>query len=234
MRRVWNAFGVRPHRTRSFKLSADSFFVGKATDIVGLYLNPPDNAMVLCADEKSRCQALERSQPVLPMGPGHVEGYTGDYERHGTATLFSALTVAAGNVLATCRKQHRRQEFLSFLRETDKNVPANMDIRIVLDNCATHKHAKIKAWLPEHPRYQFHFTPACSSRLNQAERWFGLITEKAIRRGPFTSVKDLTGKIGACVQAYNKNPVPFRRTAATESIPAKVQRLCERIQGTGH
>lgn len=234
VQRVWNAFGVRPHRSRSFKLSTDSFFVEKVTDIVGLYLNPPDNAMVLCVDEKSQCQALERSQPVLPMGLGYVEGYTSDYIRHGTTTLFSALTVATGNVLTTCKKRHRHQEFLAFLREIDKNVPKDMDIHIILDNYATHKHAKIKAWMAEHPRYQFHFTPTYSSWLNQVERWFGLITEKAIRRGSFTSVKDLTDKIDAYVQAYNKNAVPFQWTATTESILAKVQRLCERISGTGH
>jgi len=234
VQRVWNAFGVRPHRARSFKLSTDSFFVEKVTDIVGLYLNPPDNAMVLCVDEKSQCQALERSQPILPMGLGYVEGYTSDYVRHGTTTLFSALTVATGRVLTTCKKQHRHQEFLSFLNEIDKNVPEDMSIHIVLDNYATHKHAKIKAWLAEHPRYQFHFTPTYSSWLNQVERWFGLITDKAIRRGSFTSVKDLTDKINAYVQAYNKTAVPFRWTATTESILAKVHRLCERIYGTGH
>ena len=232
VQRVWNAFGVRPHRTRFFKLSTDSFFVEKVTDIVGLYLNPPDNAMVLCVDEKSQCQALERSQPILPMGLGYVEGYTSDYIRHGTTTLFSALTVATGSVLTTCKKRHRHQEFLSFLREIDKNVATDMDIHIILDNYATHKHAQIKAWLAEHPRYQFHFTPTYSSWLNQVERWFGLITEKAIRRGSFTSDKDLTNKIDAYVRTYNKTELPFQWTATTESILAKVQRLCERISGT--
>lgn len=234
IQRVWSTFGIKPHQTKSFKLSTDPFFIEKVVDIVGLYLNPPANAMVLCVDEKSQCQALERTQPNLPLGLGYVEGYTHDYIRHGTTTLFSALNVATGTVLNAFKEKHRHQEFLSFLREIEKNIPKDLSIHIVVDNYATHKHSTIKAWLAKHPRYQFHFTPTYSSWLNQVERWFGLVTQKAIRRGSFSSVKDFTEKIDAFVQAYNKTAVPFRWTATAESILEKVQRLCLQISGTSH
>jgi putative transposase len=232
--RVWTTFALLPHRQETFKLSTDPFFVEKVRDIVGLYLNPPDHAVVLCVDEKSQCQALERSQPMLPMNLGYVEGVTHDYVRHGTTTLFAALDIANGQVLTDCKKRHRHQEFLSFLRLCDKNVPAELGVYVILDNYATHKHAKVKAWLADHPRFHLHFTPTYSSWLNQVERWFALITERAIRRGSFSSVKELVAKIDSFVAAWNSNAVPFAWHATADSIFAKLARLCERMSGTGH
>jgi len=234
VQRVWNTFALQPHRQKSFKLSTDPFFVEKVRDIVGLYLNPPEDAVVLCVDEKSQCQALERSQPMLPMDLGYVEGVTHDYVRHGTTTLFAALDVANGEILYRCLPRHRNEEFLGFLRQIDKNVPKDLELHIVLDNYSTHKHLKVKAWLASHPRFHFHFTPTYSSWLNQVERWFGLITDRAIRRGSFSSVKQLVEKIDGFVTAYNKNAVPFMWTATAESIFEKISRLCERVSGTGH
>lgn len=232
--RVWSAFGLKPHRQESFKLSTDPFFVEKLRDVVGLYLNPPENALVLCVDEKSQCQALERTQPMLPMGLGYVEGVTHDYARHGTTTLFAALDIANGEVLTDCRPRHRHQEFLSFLRQIDSSVPRELDLHLVLDNSSVHKHEKVKAWLARHPRYQMHFIPTYSSWLNQVERWFALITQRAIRRGSFRSVKELIAKIEQFVSAYNKLTKPFVWVATAESILAKIERLCQRISGTGH
>ena len=191
VQRIWNSFGLQPHRQRHFKLSNDPFFVEKVRDIVGLYLNPPENAMVLCVDEKSQCQALERTQPMLPIGLGYVEGVTHDYVRHGTTTLFAALDIANGTVITQSKPRHRHQEFLTFLRHIDKNVPEELELHLVLDNYSSHKHPKVKTWLLNHPRYHLHFTPTYSSWLNQVERWFGLITQRAIRRGSFGSVKEL-------------------------------------------
>ena len=230
--RIWNAFGLQPHRQRHFKLSTDPFFVEKVHDIVGLYLNPPDNAMVLCVDEKSQIQALDRTQPVLPMGIGYVEGVTHDYVRHGTTTLFAALDVATGNVLGQCKARHRHQEYLQFLRHVDANVPQDLDVHLVLDNYATHKHAKVKRWLAARPRYHVHFTPTYSSWLNQVEIWFNLITQRAIRRGTFRSVKQLVDKIDLFVQNYNKKTRPFTWTATAQSILEKIERLCKCICGT--
>ena len=232
--RIWQGFGLEPHRQRHFKLSTDPFFVEKVRDIVGLYLNPPDNAVVLCVDEKSQIQALERSQPMLPLGLGYVEGVTHDYLRHGTTTLFAALDTAKGTVLTQCRKRHRHQEYLDFLREIDKNVPATLDVHIIVDNYATHKHARVKRWLAERPRFQVHFTPTYASWLNQVEIWFNRITQQAIRRGTFPSVRELVAKIDSFVQSSNASPHPFVWTATADSIFAKVQRLCERISGTVH
>lgn len=235
VQRVWNTFGLQPHRQKHFKLSNDPFFVEKLRDIVGLYLNPPENAVVLCVDEKSQCQALERTQPVLPLGLGYVQGVTHDYIRHGTLTLFAALDVARGQVLAQCKSQHRHQEFLSFLKHLDKNVPPELKLHVILDNYASHSHPKVKTWIARRPRFHFHFTPTYSSWLNQVERWFGIITQQAIRRGSFRSTKELAHKINAFVQHYNsKKSAPFKWTATTESILAKIQRLCERISGTAH
>jgi transposase len=232
--RYMTLFGLQPHRSKSFKLSTDPFFIEKVRDIVGLYLNPPDHALVLCVDEKSQVQALERTQPVLPMGLGYVEGITHDYVRHGTTTLFAALDVANGSVLTQCKAQHRHQEFLSFLRHIEANVPAHLDVHLIVDNYGTHKHAKVKAWLVRHARFHLHFTPTYSSWLNQVERWFALITNQAIRRGSFDSVLDLRRKIQLFVEQYNQHPRPFRWTATADSILAKIERLCKTTNGTAH
>ena len=233
VQRVWSAFGLKPHRQESFKLSTDPLFVEKLRDVVGLYLNPPENALVLCVDEKSQCQALERTQPMLPMGLGYVEGVTHDYVRHGTTTLFAALDIANGTVLTDCQPYHRHQEFLSFLRQIDASVPHELDIHLVMDNYASHKHERVRSWVARHPRYHLHFVPTYSSWLNQVERWFAIITQRAIRRGSFKSVKDLTVKIDQFVSNYNKSATPFKWVATAESILAKIDRLCRRISGTG-
>jgi transposase len=230
--RYFALFGLQPHRAKSCKLSTDPFFVEKVRDIVGLYLNPPDNALVLCVDEKSQVQALERTQPVLPMGLGYIEGVTHDYYRHGTTTLFAALDVLDGKVITQCKPRHRHQEFLAFLNHLERNVPAGLDIHLIADNYGTHKHSKLKAWLARHPRYHIHYTPTYASWLNQLERWFGLITQQAIRRGSFRSVKELVQKIDAYVAHYNLHGRPFVWTATADSILTKPQRLCKVINGT--
>jgi putative transposase len=232
--RIWQAFGLQPHRQRHFKLSTDPFFVEKVRDIVGLYLNPPDKAMVLCVDEKSQIQALNRTQPLLPMGLGYVEGVTHDYVRHGTTTLFAALDIATGQVLTRCKRRHRHQEYLDFLKHVNTNVPQDLDIHLVVDNYSTHKHPRIKRWLALHPRYQVHYTPTYASWLNQVEIWFNLITQRAIRRGTFRSVKELVSKIEQFVQQYNLKTQPFVWTATADSILEKVKRLCQRISETRH
>ncbi|OLH83370.1 IS630 family transposase [Xanthomonas oryzae pv. oryzae] len=232
--RYMTLFGLQPHRSKRFKLSTDAFFIEKVRDIVGLYLNPPDHALVLCVDEKSQVQALERTQPVLPMGLGYVEGITHDDVRHGTTPLFAALDVANGSVITQCKPLHRHQEFLSFLRHVDAQVPQDLDVHLICDNDTTHKHARIKAWLAKRPRYHMHYTPTYSSWLNQVERWFGLITQRAIRRDSFDSVADLKRKINAFVEHYNQNPRPFKWTATADSILAKIERLCKVINGTPH
>lgn len=234
VQRVWQAFAMQPHRQKHFKLSTDPFFVEKVRDIVGLYLNPPESAMVLCVDEKSQIQALDRTQPILPLGLGYVEGVTHDYIRHGTTTLFAALDIASGEVLTQCKARHRHQEFLTFLRHIDANVPEDLDIHLVIDNYATHKHAKVRNWLAARPRYHVHYTPTYSSWLNQVEIWFNIITQKAIRRGTFRSVKALIEKIQLFVDHYNKNSKPFMWTATAESILTKIERLCKVISGTRH
>ena len=221
-------FGVKPHLAKTFRLSSDPFFMEKVRDIVGLYLNPPDHAMVLCVDEKSQIQALNRTQPTLPMGLGYVEGYTHDYVRHGTTTLFAALDIATGQVLAQCRKRHRHEEFLSFLRLIDREVPAELDIHLVLDNYATHKHAKVRQWLAAHPRFHLHFTPTYASWLNQVERWFGLLSQRAIKRSSFRSVADLVRKIQAFIDSYNASATPFIWVATAQSIIDKVARIAMR------
>lgn len=234
VQRYFSLFQLQPHRTKHFKLSTDPFFIEKLRDVVGLYLNPPDNALVLCVDEKSQVQALQRTQPMLPLGLGYVEGVTHDYVRHGTTTLFAALDVLTGNVITQCKPRHRHQEFLSFLRNIEKAVPSNLDLHLIVDNYGTHKHPKVKAWLAQRPRWHLHFIPTYSSWLNLVERFFALITDKAIRRGSFTSVKQLVGKIDQFVTAYNKNSSPFVWTATADSILAKIERLTSLISGTAH
>ena len=225
-------FGVQPHRTRSFTLSTDPLFVEKVRDIAGLYLNPPDKALVLCVDEKSQIQALERTQPAIPVGLGYVEGVTHGYIRHGTTTLFAALDINTGEVLAQCKRRHRHQEFLAFLEHIEASVPGELDVHLVLDNYATHKHPKVRAWLAARPRYHVHFTPTYASWLNQVERWFGHITQQAIRRGSFRTVRELVRRIDAFVRHYNAGARPFAWTATADSIFAKLERLLKAISGT--
>jgi putative transposase len=203
-------------------------------DVVGLYLNPPDQALVLCVDEKSQIQALDRTQPLLPMGLGYTEGVTHDSVRHGTTTLFAALDVATGEVMAKCQHRHRHQEFLHFLRPIDAQVPASLDVHLILDNYATHKHPKIRTWLAQHPRFHMHFTPTYSSWLNQVERWFAHITERSIRRGSFKSVQELVQCIDDFVTQHNVECAPFTWYATADSILNKIERICERIYVTGH
>jgi putative transposase len=232
--RVWRAFGLQPHRQKHFKLSTDPFFVEKVRDIIGLYLNPPDKAMVLCVDEKTQIQALDRTQPLLPLGLGYVEGVTHDYERHGTTTLFAALDVFSGHVMTQCTARHRHQEFLRFLQRIEAAVPEDLNIHLVVDNYVTHKHKKVRNWLAARPRFQVHYTPTYASWLNQVEIWFNIITQKAIRRGTFRSVTDLVAKIDSFVESYNSEARPFVWTATADSILAKIERLCIAIAGTGH
>lgn len=234
--RIWRAFGLKPHRVKTFKLSSDPFFVEKVRDVVGLYMNPPENAIVLCVDEKSQVQALDRTQPLLPMAPGQAERGTHDYVRHGTTSLFAALNVATGEVLGKCFKRHRHQEFLKFLNEIDANVPKRpgVEIHIVMDNYGTHKTAAVKRWFLRHPEYHIHFTPTSASWLNQVERFFAAITEKRIRRGVFRSVAALEQAIQEYLEEHNKNPRPFVWTADADLILNRVKKVVERISDSGH
>jgi putative transposase len=234
VQRFLNLFSVKPHRSKSFKLSTDPLFVEKVRDIVGLYLNPPDKALVLSVDEKTQVQALERSQPVLPLGLGYVDGVTHDYLRHGTTTLFTALDVATGQVIAECKPRHRHQEFLAFLKRIDKNVPADLDVHLIVDNYCTHKNHKVREWLARRPRYHIHYTPTYSSWLNQVERWFALISQQAILRGSFTSTKQLVERIERFVKDHNQGARPFVWTATADSILRKVEKIAKLINGTGH
>lgn len=234
VQRWFELFGIQPHRQKTFKLSNDPFFVEKVRDIVGLYFNPPDCAVVLCVDKKSQIQALEQTQPLLPLGLGYVEGVTHDYIRHGTITLFAALDVANGEVITQCKARHRHQEFLAFLRHIDREEPKELEVHLIVDNYATHKHAKIKAWLDRRPRFHVHFTPTYASWLNLVGRWFGIITQQAIRRGSFTKVKTLIQRIEQFVEHYNQSSRPFVWTATADSILAKVERLALLISGTRH
>lgn len=234
VQRYFALFGIQPHRSKSFKLSTDPFFVEKVRDIVGLYLNPPEKALVLCVDEKTQIQALERSQPILPMGLGYVEGVTHDYFRHGTTTLFAALDLAKGQVIGQCKARHRHQEFLSFLNHLDRNIPVDLDVHLIVDNYSTHKHAKVRAWLAKRPRYHLHFTPTYASWINQVERWFAIISQRAIRRGSFRNVRELKQRIEQFIERYNHDPRPFKWTATTESILAKVTKISKLISGTAY
>src|SRR5580658_118014 len=224
VQKIWAARGLKPHRVETFKLSNDPRFEEKLADVVGLYLNPPERAIVLSMDEKSQIQALDRTQPSLPMKPGRAGTMTHDYKRNGTTTLFAALDVLTGSVIGQCLPRHRHSEFLTFLRTIDRAVPKRLQIHLILDNYATHKHPNVKAWLAKHPRFHLHFTPTSSSWLNLVERWFRELTEKAIRRGVFGSVPDLIAAIEAYLEANNDNPTPFVWTATAEEILEKVRR----------
>jgi transposase len=224
VQRVWSARGLRPHLVRTFKLSNDPRFEEKLVDVVGLYLNPPEKAIVLCMDEKSSVQALDRTQPSLPMVKGRAATMTHDYKRHGTTTLFAALDVLTGKVIGSCLPRHRHGEFLKFLKVIDAEVPNGLDVHLILDNYSTHKHAKVQAWLGKHPRFQLHFTPTSSSWLNLVERWFRELTDKALRRGVFHSVPDLIAAIEAYLDAHNNDPKPFVWTATADDILAKIAR----------
>jgi transposase len=232
IRRMWNAFGLQPHRSETFKLSSDPLFVDKVRDIVGLYLDPPNRALILSVDEKSQIQALDREQPVLPMMPGIPERQTHNYLRHGTTSLFAALDVASGFVIGKCYKRHRAAEFLDFLKEIDDRVPEGLDVHIVMDNYATHKTPKIKAWLARRPHYHVHFTPTSASWINQVERWFAELTRKKIQRGVHTSTKELEADIHAFIDQHNANPKPFRWTKSADQILASVKRFCQKTQQT--
>lgn len=224
--RIWQAFGLQPHRCETFKLSSDPFFVEKVRDIVGLYLAPPERALVLCVDEKSQVQALDRTQPLLPMRPGQPERRSHDYTRHGTTTLFAALDIATGEVIARCFPRHRAREFLKFLRTIEANVPDDLDVHLVMDNYATHKTPAIRKWFARHPRWHIHFTPTSASWLNQVERFFALLTEKQLRRGVHRSTRDLEDAISAYIDKVNADPKPFRWTKSADDILATIKRFC--------
>jgi len=225
VQRLWNLRGFKPHLQRTFKISRDKRFVEKLTDVVGLYLNPPDKALVLCVDEKSQIQALDRTQPGLPMKRGRCGTRTHDYVRHGTTTLFAALNVLDGKVVGQCLPRHRHHEFLKFLRHWDREFPAPQHLHLIADNYATHKHPRVKRWLEKHSRFVLHFTPTSASWTNLVERWFRELTDKAIRRGSFVSVPDLVTSIETYLQKYNTEPKPFIWTASVDSIRAKLQKL---------
>ena len=228
--RIWISHGLKPHRSQTFKLSRDVRFLEKLTDVVGLYLNPPHKAMVLCVDEKSQIQALDRTQPGLPMKKGHCGTMTHDYKRNGTTTLFAALEVLHGRVVGQCFPRHRHQEFLRFLRRLDEEFPAPTTLHLVLDNYGTHKHPKVKAWFERHPRFVPHFIPTSSSWLNMVERWFGLLSTKAIRRGSFPSIPDLKRAIEEFLEAWNEDPRPFVWTATVDQICAKLSRCRQTLE----
>ena len=232
--RIWRAFGLQPHRQETFKLSTDPYFVEKVRDIVGLYLNPPLMAMVLCVDEKSQIQALDRTQPMLPLAPGIPERRTHDYERHGTTTLFAALDIATGRVIGETHRRHRSSEFLQFLRTVEANVPPVLDVHLVMDNYGTHKTDAIKNWLTRHPRFHVHFTPTSASWLNQVERWFATLTQRCIRRGTHRSTRELERAIRQHIDINNASPKPFVWSKTAEDILASVERFCMRTSNSLH
>lgn len=232
--RIWRAFALQPHRAESFKLSTDPLFVEKVRDIVGLYLHPPTKALVLCVDEKSQIQALDRTQPLLPMRPGQVARRTHDYVRHGTTSLFAALDVATGAVIGECHRRHRAVEFRKFLDTIEARVPATLDVHLILDNYGTHKTATIKRWLAKRPRFHVHFTPTSASWINLVERWFAEITRKQIRRGSHRSTRELERAIRESLRITNENPTPFVWTKTADEILDSLARFCQRISGTGH
>ena len=232
--RIWRAFALPPHRSETFKLSKDPLFIDKVRDIVGLYMDPPDRALVLCVDEKSQIQALNRTQPLLPMRPGQIERRTHDYKRHGTTSLFAALDVATGTVIGELHRRHRSAEFRKFLDTIDNAVPGDLDVHLILDNYGTHKTAAIRRWLAKRPRFHVHFTPTSSSWLNLVERFFAALTEKQIRRGAHRSVRELETAIKQYLAVTNQSPKPFVWTMSADEILASVARYCARTSGSGH
>ncbi|MDQ6948569.1 MAG: IS630 family transposase [Actinomycetota bacterium] len=232
--RIWRAFGLQPHRSETFKLSSDPQLVEKVRDIVGLYLNPPERALVLCTDEKSQIQALDRTQPTLPMRPGQAERRTYDYKRHGTTTLFAALDVATGKVIGETHRRHRAIEARSFLDRIDSEVPADLDVHLILDNYSTHKAPAIQKWLLRHPRFHLHFTPTYSSWINQVERWFAELTQKQLRRGVHRSTRALEDAIRLYLKLNNEAPKPYVWVKTADDILASIARFCLRTSGTGH
>jgi transposase len=231
--RIWHAFGLQPHRVETFKLSNDPQFIEKVRDIVGLYLNPPVNALVLCVDEKSQIQALDRTQPILPLGPGVAERRTHDYRRHGTTSLFAALNVATGEVIGQLHRRHRSDEFLSFLKRIEAEVPADLDVHLIMDNYGTHKTQLIRDWLARRPRLHVHFTPTYSSWINQVERWFAALTQKQLRRGTHRSTRQLETAIKLYLATYNADPRPFVWVKTADQILESIKRFCLRISLAG-
>jgi len=232
--RIWKAFGLKPHRADGFKLSNDPMFIDKVYDVAGLYLNPPQSAVVLCVDEKSQVQALSRSQPAFPMMPYMPEKRTHDYARHGTTTLFAALDINSGQVISATHRRHRSVEFKKFLQKIDDQVPIDLDIHLVMDNYGTHKTPTIRAWLADRPRFHVHFTPTYSSWLNQVERFFGLVTQDLLQRSDHRSVQALEKDLRDWVMAWNENPKPFIWTKTAEQILQSLNRLLRRTSGAGH
>jgi transposase len=226
--RIWKAFGLQPHRSETFKLSADPLFVEKVRDIVGLYLDPPERAVVLCVDEKSQIQALDRTQPLLPMRPGQAERRTHDYKRHGTLSLFAALDVQVGKVIGRCFRRHRAREFRKFLDTVEANVPTGLDVHVIMDNAGTHKTKLIRNWFAKRPRWHVHFTPTSASWISQVERFFALLTDRQLRRGAYRSTADLEDAIHAYIDAHNVEPKPFRWTKSADDILAAINRFCLR------
>ena len=232
--RIWKAFGLQPHRAETFKLSRDPQFVAKVRDIVGLYVNPPERAVVLCVDEKSQIQALDRAQPILPMQPGLPERATHDYKRHGTSSLYAALDIGTGKVIGSLHSRHRAIEFKQFLQTVDREVPAELDVHVILDNSSTHKTPAIQKWLTAHPRFVLHFTPTSSSWLNLVERWFAELTTKKLRRGAHRSVGQLNADIRAWIETWNEDPKPFVWTKTADQILDSIARYCTRINESRH
>jgi transposase len=232
--RIWRAFALQPHRSETFKLSRDPLFIEKVRDIVGLYLNPPERALVLCVDEKAQIQALDRTQPLLPMRPGQIERRTHDYERYGTTSLFAALEMASGKVIGECHRRHRGVEFRRFLDTVEAATPVELDLHLILDNYGTHKTPLIQRWLVRHPRYHLHFTPTGSSWINLVERWFGTLTERQLRRGVHRSTRELEEALRRYVESYNQDPKPFVWTKTADEILAAVARFCKRTSDSGH
>ncbi len=232
--RIWHAFGLQPHRVENFKFSKDPQFVEKVRDIVGLYMNPPDHAIVLCVDEKSQVQALNRTQPILPLGPGVPARQSHDYERHGVTSLFAALDVASGIAISNCYRRHRHQEFLRFLNDIDANLPPGFDVHLVMDNYGTHKVSKVRTWLARRPRYHVHFTPTSGSWLNLVERLFAEVTDRCVRRGSHTAVRSLEKAMLDYLDNRNRDPKAFVWTASADLILGKVERICKRISRSGH